>query len=163
MKDKLRKSALLRWQKDTRKLAPKYCIICNKLLHKTTKSNLCGSCSRKRMLSDPKNFHLRNTLKDKCKRSLTGANNPNWRGGTSFEEYPLSWNIVKNEIKRRDEKCLYCGKKQTILHVHHIDYNKQNLKEDNLITLCNSCHSKTNFQRAFWKFHLTHLLSLLTM
>ena len=26
------------------------------------------------------------------------------------------------------------------LHVHHIDFNKENLDENNLVSLCRSCH-----------------------
>jgi len=34
--------------------------------------------------------------------------------------------------------------------VHHIDYDKNNNTEENLITLCWSCHSKTIFSRQKW-------------
>lgn len=34
--------------------------------------------------------------------------------------------------------------------VHHIDYNKLNCNPNNLITLCKSCHMKTNFNREYW-------------
>jgi hypothetical protein len=30
------------------------------------------------------------------------------------------------------------------------DYDKKNCDPKNLITLCNSCHSKTNFNRKKW-------------
>jgi hypothetical protein len=33
---------------------------------------------------------------------------------------------------------------------NHIDYNKKNCNPNNLISLCNSCHSKTNFDRKYW-------------
>jgi 5-methylcytosine-specific restriction endonuclease McrA len=66
---------------------------------------------------------------------------------------------LKEHIQRRDcHKCVLCGKKKLDLilekylydeplqklSVHHIDYNKKNNDESNLITLCNSCHGKTN-------------------
>ena len=34
--------------------------------------------------------------------------------------------------------------------VHHIDYDKFNNCVANLITLCRSCHAKTNFNRESW-------------
>ena len=34
--------------------------------------------------------------------------------------------------------------------IHHIDYDKNNLDPKNLITLCQSCHIKTNYNRTFW-------------
>ena len=33
---------------------------------------------------------------------------------------------------------------------NHIDYDKKNCNSDNLITLCRSCHRKTNFNRENW-------------
>ena len=35
--------------------------------------------------------------------------------------------------------------------VHHIDYDKENNEDWNLMTLCNCCHMKTNFNREYWK------------
>ena len=35
--------------------------------------------------------------------------------------------------------------------VHHIDYDKKNNSKKNLITLCRSCHAKTNFKRKEWQ------------
>ena len=37
------------------------------------------------------------------------------------------------------------------LNIHHIDYDKRNSNPINLITLCSSCHPKTNFGREKWK------------
>ncbi len=77
----------------------------------------------------------------------------NWQNGKSFEPYPISFNIkLKKLIKERDKyKCFICGSKKKILYVHHIDYDKNNYNQKNLITLCPSCHSKTNYNRNKWK------------
>lgn len=37
--------------------------------------------------------------------------------------------------------------------VHHIDYDKKNSHESNLITLCKSCHARTSIDRGFWTRH----------
>ncbi len=78
-------------------------------------------------------------------------NNPSWKGGISFEPYPVSWNNkLKKSIKERDKnKCLLC-KSVKKLCVHHINYNKKDCNPENLITLCQSCHSKTNYNREMW-------------
>ena len=34
--------------------------------------------------------------------------------------------------------------------LHHIDYNKFNNNEDNLVSLCDICHGKTNYNREKW-------------
>ncbi len=86
----------------------------------------------------------------------SGKDNPNWRGGTSFEPYSHKFNKqLKNEIKKRDNNiCMICENKERkgfYLHVHHIDYDKKNYNTFNLITLCPICHSKTNFNRKYWQ------------
>jgi len=57
---------------------------------------------------------------------------------------------LKNKIKERDNNCCQlCGETKN-LKIHHIDYNKNNIEENNLITLCKKCHNITNFNREFW-------------
>lgn len=76
-----------------------------------------------------------------------------WRGGHS--DYPSEWNhSLKETIRNRDNrKCQYpdcdnidIGKKRR-LHVHHINGNKQECRNFNLISLCEFHHlhiEKTN-------------------
>lgn len=76
-----------------------------------------------------------------------GEQNPNWQGGKSFEIYPQEFKRIKKFIYERDNyKCQFpeCTEIHDRLHVHHIDYDKQNNNPENLITLGTSCHSKTN-------------------
>lgn len=77
----------------------------------------------------------------------------NWRGGLSFEPYSRSWtDELRQKIKERDNfTCNICNQSQLVLNVHHIDYNKQNSNEENLITLCRSCHTRTNYNRGIWE------------
>lgn len=42
--------------------------------------------------------------------------------------------------------------------VHHIDYNKQNNNPENLITLCNRCNSKVNFNREYWTQYFQEIM-----
>ena len=100
--------------------------------------------------------------------AIKGSKNPNWRGGISFEEYSEKWNdILREAIRKRDEyKCNGCGLNQEVLtgfhkqlDVHHIDYNKYNLDQSNLVSLCKSCHAKTNFNREFWFSFYSKLVS----
>ena len=80
-----------------------------------------------------------------------------WNGFSSIEPYPVDWTkTLKRSIRERDKySCKLCGKPQEdrAFDVHHIDYNKKNCNEYNLISLCSSCHSKTNFNRNDWKKH----------
>lgn len=77
------------------------------------------------------------------------------RGRTRNNPYGRDWgNILKNKIRERDDnKCRVCylKSKKRALDVHHIDYNKKNCEETNLISLCASCHSTTSGNRKYWE------------
>lgn len=86
----------------------------------------------------------------------SGEKHSNWKGGISFEPYCSAWKDkeYKNDIKERDgNKCLnpYCNQISNKLVLHHIDYNKKNCKPSNLITVCNSCNSRANYNRTWHK------------
>lgn len=96
-----------------------------------------------------------------------GKNASNWQGGKSYLNYPKVWNNhLKREIRKRDNyACRKCGIKEgelkEKLHVHHIDYNKNNCSNNNLISLCRKCHMKTNvssFNRYYMYVLFSHLL-----
>lgn len=80
-----------------------------------------------------------------------------WLGGKSFEPYPAKFNnALKEMIRKRDNfKCRICQTNQDenerALSVHHIDYDKNNIDPSNLISLCDTCHTKTNFNRDAWE------------
>ncbi len=51
-----------------------------------------------------------------------------------------NWKNIRKKILRRDEdKCRICFK-EYYLHVHHIDYDRFNNKDSNLVTVCEPCH-----------------------
>lgn len=93
---------------------------------------------------------------DRISGRVSGNQNPNWKGGISFEEYGQDWtDDLKDSVKKRDQyTCLMCGVHQDELnyklHCHHIDYDKENCDPKNLISLCRSCHIKTNYHREEW-------------
>lgn len=68
--------------------------------------------------------------------------------------YSIDWTrTLRQSIRERDKYlCKICGEKAgDIAHsVHHIDYNKKNCDTKNLITLCQSCHLRTNQNRNYW-------------
>jgi len=94
-----------------------------------------------------------------------GEKNPNWRGGISGKPYSFNFiSELREKIRERDNyQCQICAKKEESLigydrklPVHHIDYDKTNDNSENLITLCHSCHSKTSFNREYWKYYFQH-------
>lgn len=93
--------------------------------------------------------------KGKESKRWKGKNNPNWNNGSSFEEYGKEFDTrLKEKIRKRDNLiCQNCGGKQLKrkLDIHHIDYNKKNNNENNLISLCHKCHMQTNHRRKYWQ------------
>ena len=94
-------------------------------------------------------------LSEETKKKISEANKGEkcylWKGGISFEPYSVDWTrTLRRSIRERDRyTCQICGKEPSV-HCHHIDYNKKNCNSDNLITLCRSCHTKTNQNREYW-------------
>src|SRR3990167_6818410 len=90
------------------------------------------------------------------KRYENPENHPRWLNGKSFEPYTREFtNQLKYKIRRRDFfSCQLCQVLEKDyfqkLSVNHIDYDKTNCSEDNLITLCRSCNSKVNAKREYW-------------
>lgn len=93
-------------------------------------------------------------------------------GGTGtpgeISKYGVEWtDILKESIRKRDNfTCQICGMVEEehlivmgeSLNVHHIDYNKKNCILINLISLCRQCHTRTNFNRDYWKEILVNKL-----
>ncbi len=89
-------------------------------------------------------------------KRMGGEGNNSWRGGISFEPYDRTFNNkFKRLIRKRDNQiCMLCGihreKLNRALDVHHINYDKLLSIKENCISLCGSCHMKTNFNRKHW-------------
>jgi len=119
----------------------------------------CAQCGTVKMVK-PSDLKVKKTFfcNQKCKSLWQIANirneaNPNWKGGFSFEPYPRGWKkALKERIRERDgRKCRLCLVSEAELgyklHCHHIDYDKKNLSDSNLISLCRKCHLPTNTGR----------------
>ncbi|GAG55792.1 unnamed protein product, partial [marine sediment metagenome] len=86
---------------------------------------------------------------------------PSFVHGNSRAIYPPEFNYkLKVKIRKRDNyQCQKCNMTEEehwaiysyCLVIHHIDYNKENCKEDNLITLCSSCNLRANANRDYWE------------
>jgi len=95
-----------------------------------------------------------------------GEKNHLFNNWSSLKPYTKDFNKkFKRAIKERDGCCMLCNvsfedlkllKRQ--VHIHHIDYNKLNSFPQNCISMCNSCHSKVNFNRNQWIVFFQSLL-----
>lgn len=101
---------------------------------------------------------LRKTMSESQIKHYNGdpTKHPLYIDGRSYEPYPIEFNNnLRIRIKTRDKyRCQLCYKSpQNKLGLHHINYNKQDCREENLITLCNSCNSKANGFRDYWQYY----------
>jgi len=124
------------------------CFVCGDLFWKRPKEKRVA-CSR--------------ICKDKHQSVLLkGENGPNWQGGISSFPYSPEFNKwLKTQIKKRDKgKCQNpdCRKNSNHFGVHHIDYDKENTANINLIYTCFSCNSRANFNRPYWKKLYTKIM-----
>ncbi|KKL21928.1 hypothetical protein LCGC14_2440550 [marine sediment metagenome] len=124
---------------------PGKCIDCGKQL-KSYKSKKCRSCA------------LKNYIKYNPRPN--GEAHPNYIKDL-IRVYPFEFNNrLKEKIRKRDnyqcQKCNITEEEHLIVYgiklgVHHIDYDKMNCKEENLITLCRECNLRANYNRDYWK------------
>jgi hypothetical protein len=100
----------------------------------------------------------------RAREQNSGENNPCWQGGISFEPYSINFNKqLKEKIRFRDGYiCQICNNKQDDkrrLTVHHINYDKKDTSDNNLISVCIHCHQKTNFNRNYWQTYLSEFIA----
>jgi hypothetical protein len=127
---------------------PNKCEDCGKIIQPKPHIKRCHSCENKRRFK----IGLMNTSGDK---------NGGYIHGEGSRLYPKEFNKeLKVKILKRDNyKCQKCNVYPcNDLTVHHIDYNKQNCNENNLITLCRICNLKVNKDFDYWYAYFKYLL-----
>lgn len=102
---------------------------------------------------------LKNLYAIRCKScSKKGNLNKLFIDGRSYDKYPPEFNKkLKLGILHRDNyTCQKCHKKGR--DIHHIDYNRFNCNQTNLITLCQKCNLRANFNRDYWFSFFTYII-----
>lgn len=85
---------------------------------------------------------------------MKGEGNPNWSGGLSRLPYPWDFRETSKRVIERDGFTCQnpgCDGTDKRLTTHHINYDKQDCRQENLICLCSSCNSKANFGWHKWQ------------
>ncbi len=140
----------------------KRCPSCQGKISRSGENKKCPVCE-KIFWVKPSAQERRETCSKRCLNKLwirtekfKGENNASWLGGKSFEPYGIEFNeALKEKIRKKfNRMCFECGYSEKDLgyklSIHHVDYNKQNNSDGNLIPLCRSCHTQTNFERIDW-------------
>jgi len=106
-------------------------------------------------------------MKEQQRIRMSGNKNHSWVDGRSYKNYPKEFTpALKDLIRKRDNyqcqnpECNMTEEEHIIVYgrvldVHHIDYNKKNCKETNLITLCKQCNIRANSNRNYWQERYT--------
>lgn len=111
------------------------CMDCNKQL-KRYNAIRCKSCAQKLKI---------------------GKLAPGYIHGKAYEPYSLNWKSISESIRKKFKyRCIICNCFSK--SVHHIDYNKQNNKKENLILLCKKHHAITNGNRDYWYAYFTYIM-----
>jgi len=95
-------------------------------------------------------------------KSLSGINHPFYRSKPGMtpenwpRDYPLEFNdklkeMIRERDGRRCQLCTLSEEENRKLDIHHINYLKFDLDPTNLISLCHSCHGKTEHNRDKWQ------------
>ena len=146
------------------------CPLCGNLKQKPAKMCIACALARrkpwnkgKKGLSEQarKNLSLAHKGKpwSKARRAALSESHRNAKYKSRGKEYAEGWFELRKVIYARDVwKCRECRIKcstngKTKIQCHHIDYDVKNNMPGNLITLCSSCHAKTNFRREDWIKH----------
>lgn len=135
-------------------LAPKYCKSCGQLIIRRDDEKI-GNFRHRQTCGDP------DCAKAAVRRSLALSIRP-----TKF--YPIEFKAMRERVLKRDNyRCRLCdnpgglakGSRNGGLHIHHINYFKEDIRIDNLVSLCRSCHMKTNYRRSEWEAFFTAITS----
>lgn len=130
------------------------------------KARFCHTPEAKLKISESSKQMWKNN-KNKLKRLISIG-----LGGNGIrkedEPYPAKFNKqLKLHIRERDNHiCQNCGmteeehliKYQKPLEVHHINYDKNNCYESNLITVCKHCNLLANGFRDYWFAYYTYIM-----
>lgn len=143
------------------------CLDCGKQLssYKSKRCNHCNKVGNKNPMFNKAGFKNKNhteQTKQLISLSVSGEKHPNWQGGIAYDERQKEFFLKRDFIRQRDNytcqnfSCNMTEEEHLIVYglslsVHHIDYNKKNNEDINLISLCNQCNARANYNRDYWQ------------
>jgi ribosomal protein L31 len=138
-------------------------------------TKICEVCGNEYKVK-PSNAAMRRCCSSTCRhilksRDISGPNNPAWDGGISKDPYCNLWNPNFRTRAREffGNICVECGKlvdpPRKNMHVHHVLYDKgiccegEDVGERLFVTLCKSCHTRSNHNKEHWKKYYTDMIN----
>jgi len=99
---------------------------------------------------------------ERLKHRNFGKANGMWHNGISRLPYTYDFIRIAKKIRKKYKNCQICNKRprKRKLSIHHINYNKQDNREINLIALCYICHSITNGNRDYWFAYFCYIKNI---
>ncbi|MHC4413086.1 MAG: HNH endonuclease, partial [Planctomycetota bacterium] len=114
-------------------------------MSRVQKGRIVSSEARQKLSEAHTGKTLTEEHKEKIAEAGLGDKNHQWIDGRSYEPYTSEFNgVLKREIRRRDnETCQACfgSAKGNRGNVHHRNADKTDCRPENLILVCDSCHS----------------------
>ncbi len=135
---------------------------------KAIKGRKCSDETRRKISEALKGHTVSKETREKLRKKAEEA----WAASCSTEclseyrTYGMRFNKrLKKKIRKRDKyTCQECKKTEKelehTLHIHHIDYQKNNNFSANLISLCRKCHLLTSQRRNEWILYFQHLMEV---
>jgi len=114
------------------------CTVCkNKMLKFPSQIKEKNYCCRECYNTDRSLRIKSGDIKNNLPKDVSGENNPNYKNGV----WILYNKIRTGKVKSKCKKCgiEFRGRK---MHIHHINRNRDDNSEINLIILCSKCHGK---------------------
>lgn len=119
-----------------------------------SESKLCTVCGKEYFLGRQ---HRKNDSNKYCSPTCQHIGQRGEHYKENRSTYPKSFKKAREEvIEFQKGRCLFCGKPGK--DVHHVNYDKQDCCFFNLVLLCKSCHTKTNYERDFWEERIKHII-----
>jgi mannose-6-phosphate isomerase-like protein (cupin superfamily) len=130
-------------------------------------SCVCLGCQK--MFSYSRNGMSPGSIRKFCSLECWRGNQSSNEGQTAPILYPKEFKKAAQDCREKfNNLCFICGKTKDDngenMSVHHIDYDKNNCCDKNLVPLCRRCHSFTNSKdRHFWRTLFAVTLSSSTL
>lgn len=124
----------------------KKCKSCSHIKNNKTFNNSCLDCGKHISFASKRCNRCATLFKIKkgIIKIKVGKEHWHYKDGMGYSPYSFDFFKIREKILKRDKyKCQIPNcKSKSRIEVHHVDHDKNNNNENNLITLCHKCNMK---------------------